>query len=99
MKDALVFFMLILLGFPLGAVFAVFLRWLSRQKKDLRNRQGVANGWVGLAGAVIINLLMAALHAFQHDPRAVQREIVEAAIFASLFFGAWAEARRFQKEL
>jgi len=92
------YLILLLLGFPLGAVFAVFLRWLSWQKKDLRSQQGVANGWVGLAGAVIINLLMAALHAFQHNPRAVQREIVETAIFISLFFGAWAETRRFQKE-
>jgi len=53
------YLILILLGFPLGALFAVFLRWLSWQKKDLRSQQGVANGWIGLAGAVIINLLMA----------------------------------------
>ena len=96
MTDILIFVMLILLGVPLGAGLAVFLRWLGRQKKGLRSQQNVANAWAGLAGLVLFNLLMAALDAFQRHPYAAQRNVVEAAIFSAMLFGAWAEARRFQ---
>ena len=96
MTDILIFVMLILLGVPLGAGLAVFLRWLGRQKKGLRSQQNVANAWAGLAGLVLFNLIMAALDAFQRHPYAAQRNVVEAAIFSAMLFGAWAEARRFQ---
>jgi len=96
MTDILIFVMLILLGVPLGAGLAVFLRWLGRQKKGLRSQQNVANAWAGLAGLVLFNLIMAALNAFQRHPYAAQRNVVEAAIFSAMLFGAWAEARRFQ---
>ena len=96
MTDILIFVMLILLGVPLGAGLAVFLRWLGRQKKGLRSQQNVANAWAGLAGLVLFNLIMAALNAFQRHTYAAQRNVVEAAIFSAMLFGAWAEARRFQ---
>ena len=96
MTNVLIFLILVLLGVPLGAGLAVFLRWLSQQKKGLRSQQNVANAWAGLAGLVLFNLIMAALNAFQRHPYAAQRNVVEAAIFSAMLFGAWAEARRFQ---
>ena len=97
MTNVLIFLILVLLGVPLGAGLAVFLRWLSRQKKGLRSQQHAANSWTGLAGIVLFNLIMAALDAFQHHLYAAQRDVVEAAILTAMLFGAWVEARRFQK--
>jgi hypothetical protein len=95
-KDALPILAITLLAFPFGMGFSAFLRWMSRQKRDVQSRLGVANAWVWPANwGVLFNLVMAVLHGVEHQMASVGRDLIMMLIFFVMGCGAWSETRRY----
>ncbi len=99
MIDALELVAALLLAFPLGMGFTLFLRWLSRQKRDPREQRSMAARWnvIGTFG-VPFSLIMALLRAFHHDANGVESYLVQCAFFISMYLGARTQARRQERD-
>ncbi len=100
MINAIELMAFLLLAFPVGMGFTLFLRWLSRQKRDPREQRSMAGRWylIGTFG-VPVNLGMALLYAFNHNANQAEDHLVQCAFFISMYLGARTQARRQQSNI
>jgi len=98
MKDVCIFLIAVPLAFLFGMGVTALFRLLGQQKQDSKRRRTVTDSWRGLATwGILWSLSMTMLKVVQRDLDGVQTYLVEFVLFIFVFFGAWFQARRFQK--